>query len=88
MPRGNKLNEKEQGIIIALRGEGLTMDAIAQRLGRSKNAIHQFLKVFLYYSIICLKLSIFRIQMFMVNEKGLAVQKNSVKERNDEFWLM
>ena len=74
MPRGNKLNEKEQGIIIALRG-GLTMDAIAQRLGRSKNAIHQSLKVFLYYSIICLKLSIFRIQMFMVNEKGLAVQK-------------
>ena len=87
MPRGNKLNEKEQGIIIALRG-GLTMDAIAQRLGRSKNAIHQFLKVFLYYSIICLKSSIFKIQMFMVNEKGLAVQKNSVKERNDEFWLM
>ncbi|KAG3019313.1 hypothetical protein PC128_g13811 [Phytophthora cactorum] len=44
MPRGKGFSEIEQGQMPGLRDSGLSYDAIAERLKRSKTGIYQFLK--------------------------------------------
>ncbi|KAG3054248.1 hypothetical protein PI125_g25891, partial [Phytophthora idaei] len=44
MPRGKGFSEIEQGQMLGLRDSGLSYDAIAERLKRSKTGIYQFLK--------------------------------------------
>lgn len=51
MPKETKLSEFEQGKIVALHKERYSMNAVATKVGRSRDVIRRFLKDTVAYNI-------------------------------------